>query len=464
MATRVLTYHRPWNTAFFTDLSALAFPDSPLRLTTDFIGYAGDGLGLALRSTRFGSSIDDGETYDKDVVARCRLLRRISPTRAARLLSAMRVAARRTLDEVEPDVIFGQTVDSYVLDVLRVEASRRGIPYLGIVPSPVDGYVVITARGEHHRFRLVDDLEAADAVDQLTMETYRPHYMPAESWRTSQQFRRAFRTQLRRPVNVVQSIVRRDPLNHHYVGARMIGRDLGRPGSIPRAGHFVESWEADARARKQPIGFLPLQVWPEANSEYWLQFEEFMPYPSGVLRAVRGLRDVATVLVKEHPQFVGVRQPWFRRALRDETHVIMVPPAVASRAVQAACDFSMVWSGSVGIEAAVHGQPVLDFGGTYLTDHGAATPVSSAEELADVGKSLAAGQAGCGLDAQERRDFMRRTLQGYVRGRAHLGRGYEDLGPPQMEMISQLGTTLRDSYPSWRQLAMAVTAEASGQS
>lgn len=454
MGPRVLTYHRPWNTGFFSYLTSLAFPDSQLRLITDFIGYAGDDLGLELRA-RYRSRVDEGASYDHDVTFRCRLLRALAPERAARFLSAIRESVRQVLDNHDPDVVFAQTVDSYVLDVLRIEAARRGIPYLGLIPSPVNGYVFLTARGEHHRFRSVDADEAAEAYGQFTSATYRPYYTPKASWRGSQQVLRMIRMQLRRPVNAARALVKRDPFNHHYMVARMLGRDLGRPGSIPRPRDFSENWQAAMRQKDRPAGFLPLQVWPEANSEYWLQYHDFIPYPDGVLRAIRGLRDTGTVIVKEHPQFVGLRQPWFRRALRAEPHVIMVPPSMPSRLVLDACDFSMVWSGSVAIESAVHGQPILDFGGTYLTNHAAATKISSADRLAAVSDSLSTVVKKGGLNADDCLDYMTRTLEGYLPGRAYVGRGFEDAGPAEMELVDQLGLSIREAYPSWRRLALA---------
>lgn len=261
--------------------------------------------------------------------------------------------------------------------------------------------------------------------------------------------------QLRRPFNVVKSKVKRDPYNHHYLGSRLLARELGRLGSLPRYGDHREDWKDLAGRQGLPVAFLPLQVWPEVNSEYWLRHRPLMPYPSGVLQGIRHLRGVATVLVKEHPQHVGVRQPSFLEALRQEPHVIMAPPSVPSSVILETCDVAMVWSGSIGLEASLTGKPILDFGGTYLTDNRAALPVSSIGDLEALGDSLPTLLDRGGLTEAERVEFLQRTLGGYLPGRVHIERGFADLAPSERSAIDQLGYGLREHYAVWREMAQS---------
>lgn len=457
MGPRVLTYHRPWNSAFFSHLASVAFPRSKLRLTTDYVGYEGDGLGVVLRDT-YRSRPDDGEWYDEDVVFRSRLLRLLPADEVARFLSATRRAVTTVLEDSQPDLVLAQTVDSHVLDLLRLESARLRIPYLGLIPSPVNGFVFITARGEHLKFREVEDSEIASAYEQFSSTNYRPYYTGQAPWRRPYQLARMLRTQMRRPLSHARARLRSDPLNHHYLGARKLGKELGRPRSLPRASYFERDWKEVVQRQQQLVGYLPLQVWPEANSEYWLQYRDFMPYLEGVLLAIRGLGDAVVVMVKEHPQILGIRQPWFIRALRQARNVILVPPSTPSRQLISVADFVMVWSGSAGLEAAIAGKPVLDFGGTYLTDHSAATRINSTKSLGATAESLPRRIRLGGLDTNQRLDFMHRTLSGYLPGRVYLGRGFSSVTQGEKEMVEQLGESIQATYPRWKRLAAAKDA------
>src|SRR6266511_3082137 len=135
---------RPHHEAFYRRLCGELFGDDYTTYVSDFPGV-GD---IQTHEHFYGHlrSPDAGrlpaylpEDVADDVALRCRFLRRFPGDEQRRLLAAMVTAMDDALERTNPDFVVSLTVDCYVLDALRFASQRRGIPFLGMVGTMVNG-------------------------------------------------------------------------------------------------------------------------------------------------------------------------------------------------------------------------------------------------------------------------------------------------------------------------------------
>jgi hypothetical protein len=104
---------------------------------------------------------------------------------------------------------------------------------------------------------------------------------------------------------------------------------------------------------------------------------------------------------------------------------VLVPPAVPSLDLMEISDAVLSWSGSAGIEAVLlRDTPVLDFGEPYYASGRTTCTVRSKKELAAIDGPLRALLAEPPLDRQEKLEYVRNFLSGYVPGSLDHIRGY----------------------------------------
>jgi len=115
------------------------------------------------------------------------------------------------------------------------------------------------------------------------------------------------------------------------------------------------------------------------------------------------------LVVKEHPAMYGVRSLSFYRALRHRPGLVLLHPAVDSRALATGASLVVTVTGTVGLEAYLLGKPCLSFGRSFfahlcrrapaLSELGAAmrsliathVPPSEAEKEIEIAKLLNIG-------------------------------------------------------------------------
>src|SRR5690606_8466235 len=116
----------------------------------------------------------------------------------------------------------------------------------------------------------------------------------------------------------------------------------------------------DALASRGRFAFFPLHFEPEVSIQVFGR-----PYQNQI-EVVRALAlalpaDVA-LLVKEHPRSIGFRPVRYYEKLLEIPNVRLVDPRLPSINVVTHADLVAVISGTIGLEAAILGKPVLAFG------------------------------------------------------------------------------------------------------
>ncbi|MGC9337353.1 MAG: hypothetical protein ACP5EQ_04590 [Candidatus Cloacimonadia bacterium] len=382
---KVLCYIRPWGEKYYQYLCDNEPSFSEVKYISDFRRVDKVGLvkkfyqHLSSESNNQLSTINDLDR--EDIFLRCRLLRSLPENAAQTMFRAMEDSINSILDEVQPDIILGITVDSYVLDTLRICGQKRNIPYIGMVPVFINGYFRITARGELNKIRKPDDNECDVVLSMLLEQVYQPVYMSKHN-NIYKKLLQVYAKELMKSVYFpIKSVLTNDRSNYHYlISGRLAKEHIGISQLYPQL-FFDQDWEKKVASWDGPIVYLPLQFYPEATIDYWVKQIEFIDYHASVLETVKSLSRSALILVKEHPAMIGFRDTAFYRRLRKCINTVLVPSTVTSNWLIESCDVVVIWTGTAGFEAALRGKPVITFGNPYFCSGQMFTHIDSIEQL-----------------------------------------------------------------------------------
>lgn len=300
----------------------------------------------------------DATQEDLDIILRCRLLRVVSKEDAIRHLGAARRAIAEVLDAQKPELILSETIDSYVMDALYAEAKVRGIPFIGLVPTFISGYFRVSARGEYVPSREVSDAEAAEVLDRLLQKSYRPDFIKSSDHKLMLYATgRWLRNLLKVPYFVLKRLNRLERFNYHNWATLLVSMEWMH--AMPALFVGTTNWRDRVAQSEKPVIYVPLQMFPEATVDYWCEDLEAIDYHAYLLRLLEHLGHHFTLLVKEHPNVLGYRNPRLYRQLMALPSVVLAPTTANSHDLIEAANTVLVWTGSVGFEAAIRGKPVL---------------------------------------------------------------------------------------------------------
>ncbi|MFC7378168.1 hypothetical protein [Brevundimonas sp. GCM10030266] len=294
-----------------------------------------------------------------DVIARCRVLRWLPLQQATAMAQAMTLAMDKVLDEVAPSVVTGFPIDSYVSDVLARRARARGIPYYEVTASALPGMCMLMHRGKLITSDAPVEAAAVEArIAEIAAPVFTPTYVQNQAPFTRTRFLKTFwRFRLRGWVFQALSLLKRDPLNLHYLDAQsMLGhkpqlRDLGVIRMVEH--DWLDRVEAFPREQRVLFG---LQLLPEAAIDYWVddlamvRHEDMLVEAAGHLSAAGYL-----VVVKDHPLQFGFRQTALLERLKAIPNVVIVPYEVSGNQMLALCGASLTATGTLGLQAGLLG-------------------------------------------------------------------------------------------------------------
>lgn len=310
------------------------------------------------RSGVGGSVLMDAATVG-DVIARCRVLRWLDRRKATAMVLAMAEVMDGVLTEADPVVVVSWPIDHYVSDVLARRALARGIPYFEIIGAPLFGRTLLTYRGQ-----AVDEPTDADpaAIEAARLELAGPLFTPplpnkarkytlARFWKIFAYFR------LRALVFKALSIVKRDPLNFHYLESQSF---LGHKPRL-RDHRAVTGLDEDWRARfeaapRQKRLFIPLQVFPEASIDYWIEDVRLIEHEDLLVEVAQAFsRAGYAICVKDHPLQFGFRQMALLDRLRAIPNVAIAPYTVDSKDILALTAVTFTCTGTLAMQSAMLG-------------------------------------------------------------------------------------------------------------
>lgn len=363
---KILCYVRPWNYEQFKYMAENIAPNTPLVFCSehpvvDFLGLS------AMYYFNLSNSISASDLSDEeqdDFIARCRLLRALDKAEAARHLAAMGNAVKELLVKEQPSVVLSLMVDSYIMDLLRHYCERLGVKFVGLVPTFVNGYFRVTSRGEA-TFNPSAGACDAQGVKQALLD---PMYAPVFN---AKSLASPLRSMLRRwaaniarvPYFYIKRHLLRDPYNYHYWAAQIVSSGLFN--FIPPSDPGDNDWLEILQNIDKPVLYIPLQMVPEATVDYWCNRVEVIDYYTQMESFIAKHHNTFQIVIKEHPSVMGSRPLGFYRRLARDKRVTVVPTYTSSNEVLTVADAVLVWTGSVGFEAALRGKSVICLGDPY---------------------------------------------------------------------------------------------------
>jgi hypothetical protein len=286
----ILVYARPWNKEQFLDLASKIWPDSDISMLSEhksvddtgyinkFYAYFKNSEGL--KTENLIDWFDDADI--EDIIIRCRLLRAIDKDLAVRLIYSAYHAINDVLVKNKPCYVLSVTVDSYIIDLLARVAKRKGVKFIGLVPTFVDGYFRVTERGEKAINRNVSEEEVNSVLEMLKAKEYKPSWLASDYNAIKRKAYRYWSRNLIKPLwFYIYSKFKKDPLNYHYMASSLVAKKYF--SITPRLYNCIDS--IDSVKSKVDSGvyksiFLPLQMSPEATIDYWSSDTSWIDYES----------------------------------------------------------------------------------------------------------------------------------------------------------------------------------------
>lgn len=366
--TNILVYVRPWNYDQFENLAGQTWQNADLEFISEHRGQDSSGFISGFYRNYEAVSkqrmdVIDGLTQSQieDIIVRCRLLRALDQQKALRMIYSAFSAIQEVFSVFNPDYVLSVTIDSYIIHLISIVAEKRGVKFIGLVPTFINGYFRITTAGEKGANREVSMKEVSAISSQLRENQYKPSWLAGSESLINKKATRNWARNLVKPLWFrFYSALKRDPLNAHYLTTKIVSQ---RYWSImPRNYSGVRELKqlvALCDLKDQLKVFLPLQMSPEATIDYWSSDTTWINYEEKVFNIVDNARENIIFLVKEHPNVLGFRSPGFYKNLLSRSNVIAIAPSFPSNDVLELSDAVVVCTGTVGFEGLLRKKPVI---------------------------------------------------------------------------------------------------------
>jgi hypothetical protein len=302
------------------------------------------------------------------IIARCRGLRSIPFVEAKELVLLHTAFFVDFLRQHPYRLIVIHIIDNYVLDVAVRVARDAGVKVLALSEFFIQGYRRNTLYGEY-RYAREPSLEESIQVRQYFSRREKSFWLKGVTALTCA--RLALYVQAAYAARYVLRYLigykLRGNRSYEYRFAHLFGSVS--PGDLLVDRFFDDIAPAWLEARRDELVYLPLHVYPEANVDYWMADFRHADYYTGLYEALSYLRDRGkTVLVKEHPGFLYMREWRVYEMLKRFDNVKLVHPFSPAARQLDSLRHVMVWMGSAGVEALMDGRIVVSFLPNYYSE------------------------------------------------------------------------------------------------
>lgn len=383
--TNILCYVRPWNADQFKYLAKKIEPNSQVVSCSEHVSE--DEAGLREGYYRYLKknthlTFDDvpeiSQNDFQDIILRCRLLRKLSKDCARMHVVAMALSIREVFAKLKPSSVYSVTVDSYVIDLLRVFSLINRVEFVAFIGTFVNGYYRVSSRGGC----TFNSTPESSFIEVAKAKLLKSDYVPAFNSKSLSNPRRSVHRRwaanlARIPYFWLKRHLMGDRYNYHYWASQLIAME--QFNLFPPSDPGTSSWREKLDAAKKPSIFIPLQMFPECTVDYWCQDVGMIKYYDTLDCVIDKLSNDFHLVIKEHPSVMGSRPANFYRQLRKDSRVTVVPTYTSSNEVLGRADSVLVWTGTVGFEAILRGIAVF----------GLATPYyASGNRFMDVSESM----------------------------------------------------------------------------
>lgn len=307
---------------------------------------------------------------------------------------------KRFLKEKCIDVVFGEPTNINEL-VTNLLCQQLGIPFLYPqtlrIPDSrfffgdgvATGKMLSSGQGHHH--------ESADIfIEKFVAKRMQPTYFHLHNRRTLN-VRKNLKALLNRLSN--HPFSRKHHLTHHHLRARLVSKLRMLFNRI-----YIQKFYSHDNLNTIPgkIAFFGLHVQPESSIDVQ------GPYFSDQLKLIKDIRrslpfDISLV-IKEHPNFLGGKPINFYRELRKIPNVWVISPYVSVFDIYQRASLVLTVSGTLAYEAGILGIPAITFANMYFKGFSSVTHCSDITRLTPLVTQLLQGaplNRDCDIAAME---------------------------------------------------------------
>lgn len=312
----------------------------------------------------------------------------------------------------------GIPTDNYICHLTILACRKYGVPYLVPDYFSVPGYIRFWDVGSRVIVRKVDNAEAQDVTAKLNTPRFRPDWL-SDIRSTRDLFRLLFKEKARKIVFECLKRVPSRKYTFHYnciypLGSNYVSRGLDSLAVRKKFISDLAGVRATA-ARYKNIAYLPLQFAPESSLNYAIPSHHFAVYKTVITKMVESLPDDTFLLVKEHPDFYGLRDPNFYEVFDGKENIALVDIGCSTTDL---FDLSnvLITTGcsSTGIEGVVKGQHVISLGGGYYGSSGHISCIHDLEKMESELPALL--DTTLANDEDRRTAFIKFTLESTMKG------------------------------------------------
>lgn len=302
-----------------------------------------------------------------EVIQRCRGLRNITYTEARKLICRSYLFfSSFFLQHTELKVVVMGAVDNYVMDVMQRVGLKYGIVFIGVTDSFMSPeYKLLSLRGELAKYHSPTEDETSKIYETLRSRLISPS-LPSR-WRAVRSVVYDICSYIYRYVfRYVFMFKIRGDLAYEYRFAPFLHKcnSLGKILST----RLLKTIEDVSEFKESKLAYIPLHYYPEATTDYWINDRYHVDYMTSLRDTIRLLRKAGySPIIKEHPAFYMAREKAVYRNLTEDGAIVL-EPFIATKDIFKLVDVVVVWNGSTGIEALIHGKPVLKVTNSYYGD------------------------------------------------------------------------------------------------
>ena len=441
---KILCHAGPWCVKQYQTIAKGVDAEAEVTITSGFKSVDESSLSADyyenLRTKASGTISSEEEIEFEDIIKRCRLLRSLPRSVAILHVSSMKKAVSDLFDAVKPDLVISETIDQFLMDVIYFESLKRGVPFVGLVISFVNGYYRISARGEYNHLRNVSDNEVQSVIQKLEKSSYKPKFVT----QSGSNFKvtvigRWLKNTLRVPYFFMKRILTGEKYNYHYWASQLTA--LNNFNFHPKIRFGSKSWKQVVDSSRKPLVYIPLQYTPEATIDYWCEDLDVIDYEDRVIDYVEKLTLDFQVLIKEHPNVIGIRNSSLYRKLSKIEGVVICPVYEDSNYIVDLCDAALVWTGSVGFEAALRGKPVITVCNPYYAIGDQFLRLynnTSSEEILSFIKDRSKG-----ISHEEKSALVSHVLSGLLPGKYINNASWDSGNESDIQDAKQIGTHIK---------------------
>lgn len=361
---KTLLYTRPTSEVFLRKLARAVDNSCEVYEISDFKGRGDVWAGQYLNSEQKLNLFD--ENTHENIRLRCRFLRSLKKEKAYKLIDKYSYFVNLVFDNFHPDMVLSQVPDNYCMDIIQRVAIEREVFLASVAESFINSYSRLTLRGERIDVRKASREEAERVTKDLLGKAYKPFY----SKRLGKTYWRHMYFIVRRKLiesfyYPLKKIIENDPQNYHYNTLYYHGVKIS--DVVSKSAESLFKHVRDLNVDDTCI-YVPLHCSPEATVDYYGDDPKYALYEEFMYHIAKTADEGIHLLIKEHPAMYGARKIAFYRKMASLKNVTLIDPYDNSNEILNKCKYVLVFSGSVGVEAAIRDKVIFTLTSNYYSD------------------------------------------------------------------------------------------------